>query len=377
MTEAVPRSTRWVIVGAGFAGAGTAWALARAGLGPGLMLDQEFTYGVHASGRNAGLLRLAEADPVILALALRSVAHIERLEQESGGLIGRTGGLTLAERETAPRLEQDRHALAQDGLDTQLWAAAEARRRVPLLDAVDFDVALWCPIEAVVDIHALLSRYLQLARDGGFSLVTDCPVEDVLLEGGRVVGVGTRRGEVRADVVIDASGAWAGRLGRGLRPLPLQPLRRHLFVTGSPGGDLGSLPFVWHEDAAFYFRREGDGLLWSPCDETPSPPGLAATDPAAAELLAAKLARYARRLADLPLRRSWACLRTFAPDRKPVVGLDPEFPGLFHVSGLGGFGMTTSAAVGELAATLLAGRQPDWLDAALVSPRRLAGRTSP
>ncbi len=377
MTEALPRSTRWAIVGAGFAGVGTAWALGRAGLGPGLILEQELTYGVHASGRNAALLRLAEADPVVLALAMRSLEPLEQFERQSPGLLERRGGLTLAARTPAARLEQERATLARSALDAQVWTATEARRRFPLLEAVDFDAALWCPAEATVDIHALLSRYLQLAREGGFSLFTDCPVEDVLVEGGRVVGVRTRRGEVRADGVIDASGAWAGRLGRGLTPLPLQPLRRHLFVTGSPGGDLGSLPFVWHEDAAFYFRREGDGLLWSPCDETPSPPGLAATDPAAAELLAAKLARRAPRLADLPLRRSWACLRTFAPDRRPIIGPDPDFPGLFHVSGLGGFGMTTSAAVGELAATLLAGRQPDWLDAALVSPRRFAGRTPP
>lgn len=36
--NAPPDDTRWVIIGAGFAGAATAWALGRAGLGPGVVL---------------------------------------------------------------------------------------------------------------------------------------------------------------------------------------------------------------------------------------------------------------------------------------------------------------------------------------------------
>ena len=51
-------STGFVIIGAGFAGASTAWALARLGEGPGLILERESSVGVHASGRNAGLLKI-------------------------------------------------------------------------------------------------------------------------------------------------------------------------------------------------------------------------------------------------------------------------------------------------------------------------------
>lgn len=369
--ERLPQATRWVIVGAGFAGAGTAWALGRAGLGPGVILEQELSYGVHASGRNAALLRLAEADPPILTLALRSFAHIRALDSGPDPLVRAIGGLTLVGRNAAAHLEAEHRAYAQAGLETTLWSPAQARDRFPILNDVDFHLALWCAIEGIVDIHELLTRYLQQARESGFGLVTECEAQDLLIEAGRVVGVRTSKGEIRTDVVVDASGAWAGRLGRTSPPLPLRPLRRHLFVTGPPDAPIAELPFTWVEDAGFYFRPEGDGLLFSPCDETHVAPGPAATDPAAAELLAEKLTRHAPGFADLPIKRSWACLRTFAPDRRPVIGPDPDLPGLFHVSGLGGFGMTTSGAVGELAATLLAGRTPDWIDPALVSPRRL------
>ena len=369
----LPAQTRWVIVGAGFAGAATAWALGRAGLGPGVILERESVYGYHASGRNAALLYLVESDPVILALALRSVAHIRELERGSAPLLRPTGGLTLAGHASGDEFDARQQLFARNGLETAVLPAGETRRRCPLTAGVDFDLALWCPSEGVVDIHALLSLYLQQARDAGFRLHTNCGVEELRVQAGRVVGVHTTRGDIRADVVIDASGAWAGRLGRGAAPLPLQPLRRHLFVMGSPASAAPDAPFVWDEESSFYFRPEGDGLLFSPCDETPMSPCDPPTDPAAADLLAEKLGLKAPAFVDLPLRRSWACLRTFAPDRRPVIGADPAVPGLFHVSALGGYGMGASAAVGELAATLLSGGTPDWIDAADVSPGRLAG----
>jgi D-arginine dehydrogenase len=374
MAAPVPERVAAVIVGAGFAGAATAWALARRGLGPGVILEQEETYGFHASGRNAAILRLVESDPIIRALAVRSAGHIRDLDTAAEPLLGIPGGLTLGGAGVRHELEEQFGATQSDQrLRTELMAAAPARARFPLLEPVAFDLALYCPAEAIVDIHALLTRYLHDAREGGFALRTRSRVVEVIVESGRVTGVETERGRVMADVVVDAGGAWAGRLGRARiasARLPLQPLRRHLFVTGPPAGGHRRSPFAWMEDAAFYFRPEGDGLLFSPCDETPMAAGDPPTDPAAADLLAEKLARWAPAFTDLSIRRSWACLRTFAPDRRPVVGPDPHVPGLFHVSGLGGFGMGTSAAVGELAAALIAGERPDWIDLEAIGPGR-------
>jgi D-arginine dehydrogenase len=374
MDDASARSnaSRFVIIGAGFAGASTAWGLARLGEGPGVILERESAVGVHASGRNAGLLKISEDDEVVRALAIRTSEHLKPVEAVDPNLIHRAGGLTLAPADRAAGLDElDRH-LRHDGVPSERWPAARARERFPFLRHVVFDAALWCPSEGVVDVHALLTHYLRAARAGGFTLRTGCGVEDLIVEAGRVVGVETSAGPILADVVIDATGAWAGRLGRAGRHLPLQPVRRHLFVSGPVEGVTRELPFVWVEGAEFYFRSEGDGLLLSPCDQTPSDPGMPSTDPAAAEMLADKLSRHAPGLGNLSLRKAWACLRTFAPDRRPIIGADPDLPGLFHVSGLGGFGVMTSAAVGELAALLLLGRTADWIDPAAVRPGRHA-----
>lgn len=365
-----PARVRCVIIGAGFAGASTASALARAGFGPGLVLEREPMFGVHASGRNAGIVRLVDEDPLIRTLALRSLERLRTLQLEGAPVMRETGGLSLATRLQADALFERHTALLAAGLTTTaVLTAAQARARFPFLSVFDFDLALWCPAEGIVDIHALLTLYLQQARRMGFTFRPRCPVDGLIIEAGRVKGVCVAGEEIRAEIVVDATGAWAGRIGRP-EPLPLRPLRRHLCVTGrTPGWDRDA-PYVWMWSDEFYCRSEAGGLLMSPCDETASqaPP---ATDPAAIDLLADRLTRYAPGLLDLPLRRSWACLRTFTPDRRPFVGPDPALPGLYHVSGLGGFGMMTSAAIGEAAAAATGGRHLDWIDLRALSLTRV------
>jgi D-arginine dehydrogenase len=59
------------------------------------------------------------------------------------------------------------------------------------------------------------------------------------------------------------------------------------------------------------------------------------------------------------VERSWAGLRTFAPERRPDYGFDPVVPGFFWCAGQGGFGIQTAPAAGRLAAALLLGRAPE------------------
>jgi len=63
---------------------------------------------------------------------------------------------------------------------------------------------------------------------------------------------------------------------------------------------------------------------------------------------------------------SWAGLRTFAPDRVPVIGPDMRGPAFFWLAGQGGYGFQTCPAASQLAADLIGGRAPE-LDADLVA----------
>jgi D-arginine dehydrogenase len=374
MATQIPR-TEWIVVGGGFAGLATARALAMAGLGPGLVLEREPLCGTHASGRNAAIFRLADADHVVRTLARRSLGALDA-GAGGDGVLERTGGLTLAAGTAdACALVERAHGMRAEGMPAVLLGPARAARRFPEVQGIPFDVALWCPDEGVVDVHALLMRFRQQARQGGVDVRTRTAVRELVFQAGRVAGVGVDGGEIRAGAVFDASGAWAGRLQAALAPpLALQPFRRHLFIANRQPPWRRRAPFVWMLGDELYVRREGQGFLLSACDETPAAPGLPAVSPSVTALLAEKIDRVAPTLGDLAIRRAWACLRTFAPDRRPVIGPDPNLAGLHHVSGLGGFGVTASAAASELAVSLLRGAAPNWIDAALVTPDRFRAR---
>lgn len=356
-----PSEVDVVLIGAGFAGASTAAALTRAGLTKGLILERETLPGSHASGRNAAMARQLEANPALLRLAVEGGRRLRARQVEGRPVLQQTGGLYLFHG------KPDRAIGFQTGLNehcvpSELLPAEKARQRFPFLSSFEFDYSLFCPTDGIVDIHALLSDMLAEAGRSGFEMITDCACDALILKGPVVCGVRTPHGDIGARIVVDAAGAWSGYLGRESSPLPLRRLRRHLFVSGDSSLIPRDAPLLWDLDAGYYVRPEGAGLLLCPCDETEHPPATPAVDPAAEDLLVDKLLKHAPGLADVTLRNSWACLRTFAPDRLPVIGWDPEIGGLFHVSALGGFGVSTSLAIGEIASALICGGKPDWIE---------------
>jgi D-arginine dehydrogenase len=153
----------------------------------------------------------------------------------------------------------------------------------------------------------------------------------------------------------------------------LRPLRRTAFTVGLPASvDGRTWPLVHDVDEGWYFKPEGDGLLVSPADETPSDPCDARADPADVALALDRL-REATTLDVRQVRSAWAGLRTFAPDRVLVLGPDPDVPTFIWCAGQGGFGIQTAPAAAQLVAAEATGSPlPAGLAAAGVSAAALA-----
>ena len=160
---------------------------------------------------------------------------------------------------------------------------------------------------------------------------------------------------ILAKTLVNASGAWANVVAKlaGARELPLKPCRRHLFVSPPLAWVDPSWPFVWDVTHDIYFRPEGEGLLLCACDQTELPPGDPPVDESVKEMLAEKIEQFMPALSTVSINKGWAGFRTLTPDGRFVIGWDAKVENFFWVAGLGGHGMTTSAAVGELAANLL------------------------
>ncbi len=134
-------------------------------------------------------------------------------------------------------------------------------------------------------------------------------------------------------------------------------------------------PFIWDIESELYFRPESSGWLLCACDHTLVEPGEPPIDPTVVADLARKLAARFPALAGLPIAKVWAGLRTFAADGNFVVGPDPSVPGFHWLAGLGGHGVTCSAALGEITARSLLGNQRP--EDAVFLPNRFANhRTS-
>jgi len=350
-------SSRFVIIGAGFAGAATAYHLALRGVKNILILEQERVAGVHSSGRNASMIRQVVSDPAIAALTREGASFLRSLPADWPVPVSfqRNGSLLLGSGEGWKRLVRDAEIAREAGIEAETWSRERARNYIPVLKEADFDGAIWCPTDGVVDIHALLSGYLKAAASLGAQIRYGSSVQGIEVRDGRVDGVRTDDGTISAETVINAAGPWAGVVGKmaGAVEAPLHPCRRHLFVSAPlPWVDPG-WPFVWDDAHGIYFRPDMGGLLLCPCDQDEMSPGIPPTDETIAESLAEKIKRHFPGLADIAIRKSWAGLRTLSSDGRFVIGWDPKVRGFFWVAGLGGHGVTTSSAVGALAASLI------------------------
>ena len=151
--------------------------------------------------------------------------------------------------------------------------------------------------------------------------------------------------------------AWADAVAvlAGLKPLGIAPRRRTVLIIDAPADmDIARWPLVTDIGETFYFKPESGRLLVSPADETPAPPGDAQPEEldvaeAVARLEAATTLSVAR------VRRKWAGLRSFAPDRSLVLGPDPAERSFVWAAGQGGYGIQTAAAAGRCVAALARG----------------------
>lgn len=364
-----------VIIGGGIAGASLAYFLASRGHGDLLILEREEQPGYHATGRSASVAEEVDSIPTTRLLKVLGTRFLR--EPPAGfadsPLLDETGILMLYAGEEWREIERLAPIMERDGTKVELLSNAEVMAEFPVLAAQHFDGGLHLPEDGRIDVHALLSAYLRHAARGGAVLRARAEVTGIMVERGRCAGVVTRAGEIGARCVVNAAGAWAGRVAElaGATPIAITPKKRTV-ITFAPPPDLevARWPLVANETHHLYFAPESGGLLASPMDQTPTEPCDARPDEITIAETIEKIERMAPPLRPRSLRHKWAGLRTFAPDDGFVVGEDPILPGFFWLAGQGGAGIVTSPAIGAIAADLLIDGSTDRLDASLLSPSR-------
>jgi D-arginine dehydrogenase len=205
-----------------------------------------------------------------------------------------------------------------------------------------------------IDTNGLLQGFLRRLRNGGGQVLLNATVTALEADrnGWRILA-GTQ--EIRAGVVVNAAGAWGDSLAvlAGANPVGLVPKRRTAFLIAPPDGlAIRDWPLTIGAREDLYFKPDAGKLLVSPADETPSEPIDAQPEEMDIAIAADRLAQRTT-IGIRRIEHKWAGLRTFAPDKTPVVGYDPAIGGFFWLAGQGGYGFQTAPAMARLAAALI------------------------
>ena len=349
------------IVGAGIAGASLAAELAaHASV---VMLEAEDSPGYHATGRSAAFWSETYGGPAIQPLTTASGAALR-----NGGFLDPMGALHIGRASDRAAFDALYEAFAAS--DVTL-APVDPAAHVPGLRP-EWSLGMFEPSCAYIDVGALHADFLVRARRHGVELRTRAALRSAARDGAGWV-IDSAAGPVRADILVDAAGAWADPVARlaGARPLGIKPFRRTVAQIRTTPVRPDALPIVIDIGGGFYFKPEAGGRLWlTPHDESPTDPCDAAPEEIDVAIAIDRFEGAVDWRVDA-VERKWAGLRSFAPDRCPVYGFDRAMPGFFWCAGQGGFGIQTAPAAARLAAALILGHSPDpGIDPVLYDPAR-------
>jgi D-arginine dehydrogenase len=371
----------FLVVGGGIAGASAGYFLAASGTVT--LLEREAVPGYHATGRSAALFSEYYGNGVVRALTAASRPFYTAPPPGfTAPLLSPRGVLALCPHGAEARFDRVLAAGLTAPVPACELGPGEAQRHCPVVRPEWFSRAMLKPAAMDIDVDAVHQGFLRGIRARGGQVVRSAGVRALSRSAGEWRAV-TGAGEFSAPCLVNAAGAWADEIA-GLAGVPgtgLTPLRRSACIVAVPAAAGASRwPMVADVTETFYVKPESGRLLLSPADATPVPPGDAR--PEDIDIAAAiDRVRAATTLEIRHVQRAWAGLRSAVPDDTPVIGPAPQVPGFVWLAALGGYGIQTAPAAGELAAALATGTAPRPASADLAAPlspgRFLAGPQMP
>ncbi|MBB4568738.1 NAD(P)/FAD-dependent oxidoreductase [Rhizobium leucaenae] len=405
----VPKSADVVILGGGMAGVATAYELARRGTS--VVLIEKGVIAGEQSSRNWGWCRQQNRDPRELPLARLALHRWDNLNAELGEETGfRRTGLVYATTRKPDLTAWERwsHVGKQFGVDTRMLTGAECATMLPG-NSRHWDGGVYSPSDGRAEPELAVPALARGAQRLGAVMVQNCAARELETEAGRISGVVTEKGAIRASAVLVAGGAWSGMFLRhhGIRFLQAcvkstsfytvaapavtdggiamedVTIRRRLdggYTVGLSGlGQLQITPYGLLQARDFWrtFQTRRKGLTFALSRQFVEGPEAIARwkadgispferirtlDPQPDIHLVkrgiSRLVATYPELAGIRPAESWGGMVDSTPDAIPVISSIPSRPGLFVSSGFSGHGFGIGPAAGMLAADLIRGEKP-------------------
>lgn len=379
----LPDTAGIIVVGGGIVGCSIAYHLALRGADDVLLLEQNALSG-GTTWHAAGLVAQLRATHNLTKLAKYSHDLYQRLEAETGQATGMSLRGSLSVASDHDRMEELLRGVSMAktvGVEIEVITPAEAGEKWPLLNTSDLVGAIWIPRDAQaspVDITMALAKG---ARAGGARIVEGVAVTSILTEAGRVIGVETEQGVIRAGTVVLAGGIWTRHLAAtaGIT-VPLQACEHFYVVTSPIEGLSPETPILRDPTSHTYVKEETSKLMvgfFEPRGKVWKLDGIPrdftfGTLPEDWEHIGPVYERAIHRvpaLAEAGVQLFFNGPEAFTPDGVYYLGETPEVDGCFVAAGFNSVGIQSAGGVGwVLADWILDGRPP--LDLTDVDIRR-------
>ncbi|MFA9426768.1 NAD(P)/FAD-dependent oxidoreductase [Natronorubrum sp. A-ect3] len=367
-----------VVIGGGVVGMTTAYELATRGVD--VVVCEQRSLGSGSTERAAGGIRAQFSTPVNVELSLESMRVWDTFDERFGIDIDyrQIGYLFLARSEAAATRFEEAVAMQNDrGVPSELLEPDAIQDHCPGVDHEQFVAATYSPTDGVADPHLALQGYAQAAADEGVDVRTQTPVVDVLrTDAGRVTGVETPDGRLKAEFVVNAAGPWAGEVAAMADcELPITPKRRQIAVV-EPGQPVPETdPLTIDLESGTYFRpdRDGDALVGGhvgDADPACDPDGYdrSMAFPWAVEALETVADWTTYFGPESAIKRGWAGLYAVTPDETAIV--EETVPGFVTAAGFSGHGFQHAPATGTLVAELVTDGELSLVDPTALSSDR-------
>jgi 4-methylaminobutanoate oxidase (formaldehyde-forming) len=350
------------VIGGGVGGCSILYWLARLGWDDVVLCERaDLTSG--STFHSAGLVGQLRGSLSLTKMMMSSVELYRGLGDEVGLETGwhEVGSLRLASsQERMEELARQAGWAKTFGLPLDLVSADEAQRLFPPLSTEGVLGAAYLPTDGYIDPSQLTQALAEGARRRGAEIYTNTRVTGISVERGRVTGVGTDKGEIETEIVVNAGGMFAGEIGRlaGVN-VPVIPMAHEYLITKPSGIPLG-VPTMRDPSLLVYFRGESGGLVMGGYERNPAPWSLdgipadfngkllAEDWPRFEELMVNAIERVPD-LADAEVIRLINGPEAFTPDGEFILG-PSDVRGFWVAAGFCAHGLAGAGGMGRLVA---------------------------